>query len=42
VRPAFEVVSIKPNTSGSENFGFSVRPGGVVVAINVTIRQVSV
>ena len=40
VRPAFEVASIKQNTSGSENFGFSVRPGGVVVAINVTIRQV--
>ena len=40
VSQAFEVASIKQNTSGSENFGFSARPGGVVVAINVTIRQV--
>jgi uncharacterized protein (TIGR03435 family) len=40
VRPAFEVASIKQNTSGSENFGFNARPGGVMVAINVSARQV--
>jgi len=38
--PAFEVASIKVNNSGSENFGFSAKPGGVVIAINVTIRQI--
>ena len=38
--PAFEVASIKVNNSGSENFGFSVKPGGVVIATNVTIRQI--
>ena len=40
VLPAFEVASIKVNTSGSENFGFNARPGGVMVAINVSARQV--
>jgi uncharacterized protein (TIGR03435 family) len=38
--PAFEVASIKVNNSGSENFGFSAKPGGVVIATNVTIRQI--
>ena len=38
--PAFEVASIKVNTSGSENFGFNARPGGLMVAINVTARQI--
>ena len=37
---AFEVASIKVNASGSENFGFNARPGGVMVAINVSARQV--
>src|SRR5262245_28290873 len=36
----FEVASIKVNNSGSENFGFSAKPGGVVIATNVTIRQI--
>ena len=38
--PAFEVASIKRNSSGDENFGFNVRPGGLMVAINVTPRQI--
>jgi uncharacterized protein (TIGR03435 family) len=38
--PAFEVASIKVNNSGSENFGFNARPGGMMVAINVSARQV--
>src|SRR6188474_2193720 len=40
VLPAFEVASIKVNASGSENFGFTARPGGVMVATNVSARQV--
>ncbi len=39
-RPAFEVASIKRNTSGDENFGFNVRPGGLMAALNVTGRQI--
>lgn len=38
--PAFEVASIKVNASGSENFGFTPRPGGVMVATNVSARQI--
>jgi uncharacterized protein (TIGR03435 family) len=38
--PAFEVASIKVNASGSENFGFVPQPGGVMIAINVTGRQI--
>jgi uncharacterized protein (TIGR03435 family) len=38
--PAFEVASIKVNNSGSDNFGFTARPGGVMVATNVTARQI--
>lgn len=38
--PAFEVASIKQNTSGSDNFGFNARPGGLMVAINVSARQI--
>jgi hypothetical protein len=38
--PAFEVASIKVNNSGSENFGFTARPGGVMVATNVSVRQI--
>jgi uncharacterized protein (TIGR03435 family) len=37
---AFEVASIKVNNSGSENFGFTPRPGGVMVATNVSARQI--
>jgi uncharacterized protein (TIGR03435 family) len=37
---AFEVASIKRNASGDENFGFNARPGGLMVAINVTPRQI--
>jgi uncharacterized protein (TIGR03435 family) len=40
VLPAFEVASIKVNASGSENFGFTARPGGVMVATNVSTRQI--
>jgi uncharacterized protein (TIGR03435 family) len=40
VLPAFEVASIKVNASGSENFGFTPRPGGVMVATNVSARQI--
>jgi uncharacterized protein (TIGR03435 family) len=34
------VASIKVNNSGSENFGFTARPGGVMVATNVSARQI--
>jgi uncharacterized protein (TIGR03435 family) len=37
---AFEVASIKVNASGSENFGFTARPSGVMVATNVSARQI--
>jgi uncharacterized protein (TIGR03435 family) len=40
VLPAFEVASIKVNDSGSANFGFTARPGGVMVATNVSARQI--
>jgi uncharacterized protein (TIGR03435 family) len=38
--PSFEVASIKINASGDENFGFTPRPGGVLVATNVTPRHI--
>ena len=37
---AFEVASIRQNTSGDENFGFTPQPGGVMAATNVTARQI--
>lgn len=37
---SFEVASITVNASGDENFGFTPRPGGVMVATNVTARQI--
>ena len=37
--PAFEIASIKVNSSGSQNFGFTPQPGGVLVATNVSARQ---
>jgi uncharacterized protein (TIGR03435 family) len=39
-RVAFEVASIRQNASGSENFGFTSKPGGVMLATNVTTRQI--
>lgn len=40
VAPSFEVASIKVNASGDGNFGFTPKPGGVMVATNVTARQI--
>jgi uncharacterized protein (TIGR03435 family) len=40
VLPSFDVVSIKVNASGDENFGFTPRPGGVLIATNVTARHI--
>lgn len=40
VAPSFEVVSIKVNASADENFGFTLKPGGMMVATNVTARQI--
>ena len=37
--PSFAVASIKVNASGDGNFGFTPRPGGVLVATNVTARH---
>jgi uncharacterized protein (TIGR03435 family) len=37
--PSFEVASVKRNTSGDLNSGFDARPGGIVVASNVTLRS---
>jgi uncharacterized protein (TIGR03435 family) len=37
--PAFEVVSLRLNTSGDTNSGFSIRPGGTLVANNVPVRM---
>ena len=38
--PTFEVASIKVNASGDRNFGFTPQPGGIMVATNVTARQI--
>lgn len=38
-QPAFEVVSIKPNTSGDERSSSIVMPGAVYRATNVTLRM---
>jgi len=37
--PAFEVVSLRLNTSGDANAGFNIRPGGTLVANNVSVRM---
>jgi len=37
--PAFEVASIKRNTSGTLNSGLHNQPGGRVTVINMTLRQ---
>ena len=37
--PAFEVVSLRLDTSGDANSGFSIRPGGTLVANNVPVRM---
>jgi uncharacterized protein (TIGR03435 family) len=37
--PAFDVVSVKPNLSGSGSFGTTSRPDGSVEANNVTLRS---
>src|SRR5688572_28980982 len=36
---AFEVVSLRLDTSGDANSGFSIRPGGTLVANNVPVRM---
>ena len=38
-RPAFDVVSIKPNKSVDRRFGIVPSPGGLVRATNATLRQ---
>ena len=38
--PAFDVASIKVNASGDQNFGFTPKPGGVMIATNVTARHI--
>jgi uncharacterized protein (TIGR03435 family) len=38
VRPSFEVVSIKPNNSGSGISGTQYRPGGLYIATNVSLK----
>ena len=38
-RPAFEVASIKRNLSGTLNSGMNNQPGGRVIVINMTLRQ---
>src|SRR5262245_30838220 len=37
-RPAFEVASIKPNNSDSRNSDTSTRPGGYLIATNVSLK----
>jgi uncharacterized protein (TIGR03435 family) len=38
--PTFEVASIKRNTSGEPNGSFGVRPGGVLVVVNNSLRNI--
>ena len=38
--PAFEVVSVKPHTSGDGRWTMTMQPGGRLVAINVPLRLV--
>ncbi len=38
-RPSFEVVSIKPNTSGAGGGGIGTRPGGLFTATNVPAKM---
>jgi uncharacterized protein (TIGR03435 family) len=38
-RPAFEVASIKRNLSGTLNSGMNNQPGGRVIVINMSLRQ---
>jgi hypothetical protein len=37
--PEFDVASIKPNKSGGQQSASAVRPGGLYVATNVTLRM---
>ncbi|MBA2604807.1 MAG: TIGR03435 family protein [Acidobacteria bacterium] len=40
VKPAFEIASVKPNTSGNSGRGVTLlQPGGGLVATNVTLRE---
>jgi uncharacterized protein (TIGR03435 family) len=39
VNPVFDVVSIKPNTSGDTRVTNRVQPGGRYTATNITLRQ---
>src|SRR5688500_16303953 len=38
--PAFEVASVKRNTSGADGGSFGSRPGGTVVVTNNTLRNI--
>ena len=40
--PAFEVASVKPNTSGEDRAMFNSPPGGVVTITNMTLRMLIV
>jgi uncharacterized protein (TIGR03435 family) len=40
--PAFDVASVKPNTSGEDRSMFSSPPGGVVTITNMTLRMLIV
>ena len=40
VTPAFEVVVIKPNTSGSQSMSAGTRPGGAYMMVNGSMRMV--
>jgi uncharacterized protein (TIGR03435 family) len=37
--PAFELASVKPNTSGDGQFTIGIEPGGRLTALNVTLRD---
>ena len=39
VRPQFEVVSVKPNTSGEPGLRLDVQPGGRFMAVNIPLKQ---